>query len=209
MKSVLILGNGISRLQFNRQILCYPGEVWGCNNVFLEYGEKLTLLTGHVENMEMAEHEKRINENCKYEIYSGAIKEKYDIYKKIYPNWKRFNCPEKYHKDSGSTLVNEALFLGYERIDICGFDLGGKDIFCPKHDDDLKHNWVKRWCIIASEYGLEKIHFWGWDHKPYIMSCIDGKATIFDYSGKYRKGLPHIPDINYISIHDCFEKRGR
>ena len=190
MNEILILGNGISRLSHHDFIMSWPGQIWGCNYVFNEYGKQLSVLTGHVEVMEQAKKEKEKNQ-YKFKIYSGHIgkNEFADMH---------FSCSKKYQKDSGTTLIAEALTNGFNVV-LCGFDIGGPDILSPGLEKQLKHNWVERFREIINDFGSDRIKFIGHNHMPFLLS----DESSLKYSMMYRKGLPHILDQEYI---DQWEK---
>jgi hypothetical protein len=178
---VLILGNGLSRLSFDKQICAYKGEIWGCNRIYLDYADVLTLLTGHTEVQEEAK-KYRAAHNCKFRIIGENGDEP-------------VTCPEIYRKDSGTTLVAEALYRGYE-VEICGFDLGGLDVYSPGQQWKNKSSWISRWRLILEKYGAGHVTFWGYDHKPFILS---GKSPR-EYYNKYSKGAPHIDTPEYMKV---------
>lgn len=190
MKSVLILGNGISRTQPEHVefIKNWKGEIWGCNRIYLDLGHRLSRLAGHVDVMREA-LEYRQSTGCSFEIWGGhlgGVRE----YTKV------FTCPVLFRKDSGTTLVAQALEEGYEKICCCGFDLGGPEIYSKVHHQHNKKNWVLRWRALADYYGLDSVEFVGYDHKGFILSSANENS----YMKRYRRGLPHIPDPNYWEI---------
>ncbi len=190
MNRVLIIGNGISRLEFDKEIREYQGEIWGCNKAYLEFGEILTKLTGHEEIKQEALIAKKENPNMNFSILSTNRKRDYE----------QLQCHKKWHKDSGTALVAEALHRGFDRIDVAGFDLGGPDLHSPKHEELARHRWVQRWVKLSYEFGLEKVYFWGYNHKNYIQNCRDGKESIDKYRHKYKHGKPHISTDFYKKI---------
>ena len=173
--NVLILGNGLSRLSFDKEIREYTGEVWGCNRIYLDYGAILDGIVGHTDVIEEARHAREKN-GYKYKIL-GTDESPYQ-------------CAERFRKDSGTTLVSEALTRGYDRIDLCGFDLGGYDCYSPGHEKKNKTTWIQRWRMILQEFGSNKIHFWGYDHLPFLLS--DEKPSV--YWKKYSQGKSHAGD---------------
>jgi hypothetical protein len=189
-KKVLILGNGLSRMSFVEFIEQWKGEVWGCNYCYIDWGHKLTRLTGHVRVMEEAIlYRKKYKLN--YEIWGGNLGHiKSD---------KQFTCDKQFQKDSGTTLVAQALT---EKLKVycLGFDLGGRDIYSPGHHLVDKTSWIIRWRILANFFGLDNIIFIGYDHKPFLLSKKDAK----DYYRKYIRGKPHIVEKKYLQIYDYF-----
>lgn len=187
MKSVLILGNGISRTTPESQkfIREWEGELWGCNRVYLDLGHRLTRLTGHIDVMREA-REYKASTGCGFEIWGGHTGGVDD-------QTRCFTCPIQFRKDSGTTLVAQALEEGFQRVVCCGFDLGGPDMYSSRHREFNKKNWVLRWRGIAEHYGLDRVEFVGHDHKPFILSEANASA----YPNRYLRGLPHLPDPAY------------
>lgn len=190
MTETLVLGNGISRLAFDDVIRSWRGEVWGCNFVYKEYGELLTRLTGHGWVLTEAAEYQRKHPRCKFEIWSGHLA-------KVVPGSTPFTCPKQFCRDSGTTLVAQALHEG-RSIAVVGFDLGGLDIHSPELLD--KTNWVSRWREIIRYYGHDRIRFIGFDHMPFLLSSEPDKA----YRDRYQAGMPHICDAQYIRTWEQF-----
>jgi len=192
MDNVLILGNGISRLLYHQQIMDYEGEVWGCNYAYLEYPDKIRRLAGHVVTMrEAAEYAKENGLDLK--VYGGN--------QGSFPEYFcKYTCPPEFMKDSGTTLVAQALAEGRPRIDVTGFDLGGPDVGSPRHWRLDKSGWIRRWRLIYERYRESwTVHFWGRDHLP-VITTTDG-AEYWGYAGNYKRTYPHIDDDRYIALH--------
>ncbi len=194
MSSVLILGNGISRLLHEDMIKSWSGELWACNYAFLEWGDKITRLTGHVDVLEEAATY-RERHGYTFEIWTGNL----GLFKSEAPYIKLFTCPRVMKKDSGTTLVAQALTEGFDKILLCGFDIGGRDIYSRKLHTQEKTAWVNRWQLLRRVFGTQfesAIQFIGYDHKPMILKG-SSKDT---YSLRYKRGLPHIPDPEYVAL---------
>lgn len=164
--SVLILGNGISRLLYVDKIKEWEDEIWGCNFIYLEMGDRLARITGHDEIMRRARVWKHYH-NHKYKI--TTVKEKQAL-------------PERVRGNSGMCLVALAVEQGYTDIQLCGFDLSGKDVWAPGLEDrnilsglrvKLKHIFK----TYPDSFG--KINMWGFidkdklndlHHKQHIMN---------------------------------------
>lgn len=182
MKTVLILGNGISRVLFDKQIREWQGEIWGCNRVYLDYGKELTLLYGHADVVREG----------------GLYRDKNNLhYKLAGTNEFQLKCSFLFRKDSGTTLAAEALTRGYKII-LCGFDLGGKDVYSPGMDKKNKSIWIDRWRLIYERFGSNNISWWGHDHSVFILS----KKDHAEYYKKYSKGIPHLPESDYAIVLD-------
>jgi hypothetical protein len=117
MDEILILGNGVSRLPFDMDIRKWPKTLWGCNRSYLDYGKELDGLFGHEEVMKEAERYRVIN-GLHYEILGTSENP--------------FTCKDLFRKDTGTTLVAEALTRGM-RVNVVGFDLGGLDVYSQGH----------------------------------------------------------------------------
>lgn len=187
MTETLILGNGISRLSYVELINNWPGEVWGSNRAYLDFPKKITRLTGHLDVMKDAREYRKKNQ-CNFEIWGGHLGDK-----NSFDN--HFDCPSQFRKDSGITLVAQALHED-KNVSVCGFDLGGPDIHSPGLENHLKHNWVQRWRKLFEVYDHNRVTFIGYDHKPYLFS---GRSSM-QYSQRYRDNRPHIIDIDYLKI---------
>lgn len=177
MGTVLILGNGISRLAFDEQIRGFHGEIWGCNRIYLDYGDVITGLSGHTDVMQESS-DYRTEHDQKWRVM-GSEEDPY-------------TCRELFRKDTGTTLVAEALTRGHDVI-VCGFDIGGLDVYSPAHEKKNKTSWVERWRLILSEFGSDRVTFWGHDHKPFLLSSRPAS----EYSRKYLRGQPHIEGDGY------------
>ena len=187
MTETLILGNGISRLSYVDIIKNWLGEVWGCNLAFLDFPEKLNRITGHADVMLKAK-DCREKYQHGFEIWGGHLGANLAAEK-------TFDCPRIFRKDSGTTLIAQALHEGRD-VAVCGFDLGGLDIHSPGLENLLKHNWVQRWRKLFEVYDHTRVRFIGYDHKPYLFS---GRSSMV-YSQRYRDGRPHIMDDKYLSV---------
>lgn len=193
---VLILGNGISRRQPSvlAVIDSWDGELWGCNRVFLDYGMRLARLTGHAEVLVEAQAWKDAHGSA-FEIWGGNLGA-------IKADWHEFACPVALRKDSGTTLVAQALEEQRPEIVCAGFDLGGFDLCSPGADKQDKSVWVDRWRTLAKVYpGLPGLRFLGHDHRPFILSAEPRRT----YSKRYLDGKPHIADREYVEVFESFK----
>lgn len=191
MKQVLLLGNGISRLLHNDFIKNFDGEVWGCNFVYKERDIRLTRLTGHNDVLVKAA-KYRVKHDLDYMIYTGQ----FGLLNYDYDFLRSFTCPGEFRKDSGTTLLAQALHEGYYVL-CCGFDFGGRDIYTVRLQQRNKTNWIKRWKAIGDRYGWNNIEFIGFDHKPFVQNSLYKEK---EYYKRYILGLPHIPDPEYIAL---------
>lgn len=189
---VLIVGNGISRLAYQAEILAYKGEVWACNYAYKEFPDIITRLTGHDFSLVDAQAYKD-EHGSKFDIYSGPIAQKRK-------EWKLFTCPPQWLRDSGTTMVAQALHEGYD-VDLVGFDLGGPDVHALKQYQQDKTSWVRRWAEIVEQWGADRLHFIGYDHLPYLKEVILDPSRAKDYARAYKARRPHIATDEYRKIH--------
>lgn len=177
MQEILILGNGLSRLSFEDKIRSFDGTIWACNRAYLDFGDIIHGLSGHTDVMVEA---------ARYRDDNGLS------YTIIGTDENPLTCKDLYRKDTGSTLVAEALTRGYS-VNVCGFDLGGPDVYSPGHDKKNKTSWVQRWRLILAEFGADNVSFWGYDHKPFILS----NRPAVEYFRSYSRGKPHVASDEY------------
>lgn len=185
MDEILILGNGISRIPFDQQIRQWPGLLWGCNRAYLDFGVELDALAGHEDVMREAE-KYRDAHGLKYQIL-GSVENPY-------------TCKPLFQKDTGTTLVAEALTRGL-KVNVVGFDLGGLDLYSPGHEKKNKTTWVNRWRLILRKFGSDRVTFWGYDHKPFLLSHKHPS----EYARSYMHGKPHIDNDQYDKIAKAWD----
>ena len=192
MNEVLILGNGISRLLHEDIIEQWTGEMWATNYSYLEWSHKITRLTGHPDVLEKGAVY-RDEGQYSFDIWAGNL----GAFLKG-ADTKAFTCPMHFRKDSGSTLIAQALEERFDKIKLCGFDHGGRDIYTLDLHTFNKSNWVGRMRQMRTHYadGFDAIEYVGHDHMPYILSGVDKQA----YYKRYVQGRPHIPDAAYIAL---------
>jgi hypothetical protein len=153
---VLLLGNGISRLLFADRIRSFDGEVWGCNFIFLEYGDRLDRIVGHEYVMHQANLWKKLH-NFRYDVHWHH--EWPEISKKIKGN-------------SGMFLVCMALEENYD-ITMCGYDFSGKDVYSP-HQDIRPSGARRRWELAQKYYGKFPVQWWGVNPTKHPVTDIPG-----------------------------------
>lgn len=186
--AVLILGNGTSRRDHMEFVRSWEGEIWACNWAYLE------LIDGSLHRID------RLIGDKKALIRALEAKRKYgfsyECICKGEPQDELSECTpisslgvsRKRLFDSGSALVELALYEGYEKIYLVGFDLGGKDMYITEHDKRNKSAWIRKWRQLDSQYGLDRVEFVGVDHKWFIQSQLPP-----DYYAKfYTRGLNHL-----------------
>lgn len=109
--------------------------------------------------------------------------------------------PKNKLSDSGTAFVIHAIEEGYDEIYLIGFDLGGKDIYQHKHHLRNKKSWVKNWRYILEKYGLDKVHFIGYDHKKILLSKLPDDY----YAKQYMRGKDHLENY-YTEIADNYSE---
>jgi len=191
MREVLILGNGVSRLDHMKFINNFEGEIWGCNSVYKEVAngmiKRLDAMTGDRVALKEAIRVKEQN-NFTYKIWSrGSLTH-------TLQGTQLIGIEPKYIYDSGTTLVCKALLEKYDKIYLVGFDLGGADLYVKGHETRNKSSWIVRWRKIASEFSLDNIEFLGYNHKEFILS----NKPIDTYAKVYLRGHNHL-DVDYES----------
>lgn len=189
MKKMLIVGNGVSRLAYKKEIQDFKGEIWIFNYAYKEkwLGKIATRWFGHSE---------LISEAKEYREKNGY---KYTI-------WGNVDCAEKHFDeririgDSGSTAAWQSLIDGYE-IWCVGIDLGGWDIYTENHNTQNKSIWVARWQKLWKLYN-EKIHWIGQDHTEALRS-----PNLRKYYNLYSNNKCHLNDEKSRQIiQKYFEK---
>ena len=131
---ILLLGNGISRLQYDQLIRNWKYEIWGSNLVFKE--DYNISLIGTVHEWVVNE---AINYGFKGEILTPKIFKLYNGYA------------------SGSELIIEAIERGYEEIHLLGYDSieGGNQ--CIYTGKVVIVNFKNQFNRIIERYKLTKI----------------------------------------------------
>lgn len=167
--SVLILGNGISRLQYAHEIvdylLKYSGELWGSNHVYVEYGPWLDRVNGHADVVLQAEHWKQLHGYTYRVIKSNDYKE----------------LPEKLRGNSGIFLVSQALYDGYKEILLCGFDFGGKDVWTPDMENRAVTNGLlRKWDLMLQTFPDSKQRIKFWEIKPGYDKLSEDYLSVFN-----------------------------
>lgn len=186
MRSVLILGNGVSRLQHKDFIQNWDSEIWACNFAFKDNSlPRLTRIAGHDWVMQEALEYKE-KHNLSYDIYCHSDKLPLD---KV----KQFTIDPVLIKDSGTTMVNQALHEEYDSIYLCGFDMGGPDVYSPEHEKRHLSSWVRRWRKMSRIPGFfDRVHFLGFDHTVWMKHPNFSNQH---FSQLYTQGKPHLTNI--------------
>lgn len=184
-KKVLIIGNGTSRLNHREFIQRWKDEIWACNSAYLEY------YAGDIPRLDVL----LADYHCLQDIvpYKQKHGGKYKLFGKNHkakelPGVQLIDMERKFINDSGSTLVARALHKGYDEIYVVGFDLGGSDLYVKGHESRNKEKWIRNWRKIAGTWGLQKVHFIGYNHKDFILSNNDSTT----YAELYMNGYNHI-----------------
>jgi hypothetical protein len=162
---VLVLGNGQSRLDYDKLIREWPGEVWGCNGVYRDYGPLLSrIATDSSEGVrELVKH--RAETRLTYQVWTwGKLAEAGAD--------KKFTSPGHRRSNSGSMLAMQALEEDYQPV-LCGFDMGGLDVYGREPGDEPvdhgdKPSWIQKWKNIVRHYGPDAFEFIGRDWIPVL-----------------------------------------
>lgn len=140
---ILILGNGISRLQKQSQIQKWQGETWVCNWAFRENLPNITRIgTVHPNVIEAANNYRKKN-NFSYQIWTTQ-----DLKGKVDGVDNYFGLKRGW--STGNMLISQAIVEGHMKIYIAGFDMGGPDIYqvnplpgeqFKKQFDEIRTTW--------------------------------------------------------------------
>jgi hypothetical protein len=127
MNKVLILGNGPSRLNKIKFINNWDGEIWVCNYAFKEAltNNKISLVASVHKKVTIDAYDFKINNNLNYKILHNEVIEGLEDKVELFNNFVGYS--------TGCELINKALFDGYKKIVIMGFDSlknSGEDIYC-------------------------------------------------------------------------------
>jgi lipopolysaccharide biosynthesis glycosyltransferase len=158
-KKVLILGNGISRLQFDSYVKSFDGEIWVCNQAYKEYkkfGRISAVFTVHKE-VALSAFKFRQERGLRYKVYCSQVLKGYEgtistLYR--YRGW-----------SSGSEAIHQALIDGYDKIELMGFDFGGSDVY-QKHSV-YGGNFRKQFLKILDEFGSDNLEIIGCKSKEF------------------------------------------
>ena len=185
---MLIVGNGVSRLAYRKEIEEFDGDIWIFNNAFKErwLAGIATRWFGEKQLIPIAREFKEKN-GYKYEIWSNEGGDK------------RFLAGVR-SADSGSTAGQQSLMEGFD-VWCVGIDMGGYDIYCPGHEKLNKTIWAFRWKRLMIEY-RNKIHWIGEDHTENMKQGKFGK-----YADLYRNGKFHLQDIKSRRAFKQFIKK--
>lgn len=198
MKNILIIGNGTSRKLHEEFIDSWNDEIWACNQAYKEFGHKknLTKIIGDAPTVPMILSWKEENKSSFEVVVTSRVYEILEPQDK--PKVSALQCPIKYHNDSGTSLVAEALTSRYAGVSVAGFDLGGKDIYVEGHEKLVKAIWIDRWRKLAKDFSLDSIQFIGYDHKKFILSDLpaDSYSKIYTRSGDHLKNSFLFDDDN-------------
>jgi len=118
--TLMILGNGISRLMHKERIRQHEGEVWICNRTFLELDEipNVTVVASMHRTVAREAVAHREKHGLDYRVLTCGNME---TIKGCEPF-----CLPRCDLSSGLLLVQEAATAGYKKAILIGFDLGGK-----------------------------------------------------------------------------------
>src|SRR5208282_5558142 len=128
--TVLILGNGVSRLEHMDYVNKFNGPIYGSNWVFKDLIEgslkRLDKLNGDWDALEKAEEAKR-QYGFNYELWAFSPNA-YHIPGVI----KNASIMPKYDSNSGLRWIVKCLIDKVDKIFLVGFDFGGKDLYTDR-----------------------------------------------------------------------------
>lgn len=151
-KSVIILGNGISRDSILGKMIIqgweyHNKEIWACNEAYKEDIKITRMGSLHLDmGTKMLNYKKKYNK--KWEIYS---------LEESLPDIKKFHYAHR-SGNTGYQWILQALYEKYDYIYLIGFDFGGEDLYTETKTGNTFQN---RFLEIIEEFGLSKIHFFG------------------------------------------------
>ena len=184
--TVLILGNGVSRLEHMDYVNKFNGPIYGSNWVFKDLIEgslkRLDKLNGDWDALEKAEEAKR-QYGFNYELWAFSPNA-YHIPGVI----KNASIMPKYDSNSGLRWIVKCLIDKVDKIFLVGFDFGGKDLYTPNHDKFNKSDWIKKFRLVLHDFGHDRIQFVGKDHMTFLLS----KEPADTYAKLYMMGDNHI-----------------
>lgn len=186
MHRVLILGNGVSRENYNSFIDSWREDLWVCNGAYKDFYRHPSLkyvTTDRILVEEIIAFRKEKGLTFTIFVTHATLQ----VLPHIKDEVTVFSVPTGFEADSGTTSVVQALENEYQSVYVCGFDLGGKDIYVENHEKKNKTIWVEQWRKIASRYLLSSIFFIGRDHSDFILSDIPAEK----YSMMYTQGKDH------------------
>jgi len=143
-KYLLIIGNGSSRLFIDSFIRDFPSESWVCNKGYTEFYKLKNctrVLTVHKEIVKEAKDFRESN-SINFVIVSNC--DGADISFLSSKGW----C-------TGNLAIVDALELGYTKIYLAGFDMGGPDIYQSLPVEGS--NFIKQLNIIREKYDISNI----------------------------------------------------
>ena len=147
-KSVLILGNGSSRLKLKEKIISWEGEIWVCNWAFRETSDLHRISrVGSVHQEVIREaFQYKLDHNLEYRLHTSNIIGIEDIAEPFIDErgW-----------STGSLMIVQALKEGYSKIVLSGFDMGGDDIYQPTPRPG--GNFKKQFDTISRENDMSRI----------------------------------------------------
>lgn len=145
MSSVLILGNGVSRLTEKSYIDNWKGELWACNFAFKEY-----MFLPHIDRLGSA-HREVLEEAIQFRRDHGLDFRLFSYIKmtEVEP----FACAKGW--STGSLMLQQAMYENFDKIVLAGFDMGGPDIYNPANSGS---NFRKQFNTIMKEFGFGKVY---------------------------------------------------
>lgn len=185
MKEVAILGNGISRFNFKKEISEFK-EVWVCNKAVYEIAEIPNIkrvYSVHLDLLKFISREPFIKENNI--ILVGPEETKFCI-----------SFKEKIGWSSGNLAILDALLEGYNKIHLFGFDFGGRDLY--QDHVLIGNNFKKQYEQILKREDL--------DAENKLILYQSDKKVVLPKPVKEKSKIP-VVDLGYKLVsHEGLEK---
>jgi len=153
-REVLILGNGKSRLIEWSFITSWKGEIWACNYAYTEikYFPRLDrIASAHDDILIQAA---KFRDQNGYQFTTNKNYRLFSVRKIEGIESELFKCTIGW--STGSLSLYQALYEGYSKIVLSGFDMGGPDIYNPQNSGS---NFRKQYNRILKEFNPEELYF--------------------------------------------------
>ena len=126
MKDILILGNGTTRLDLEKEIGSFLCPIWVCNEAYQEKRQLKGISRVGTVHKEMVVQARKFRERFKLD-YSIITKKRFSEH--LRDKDETFIMEKGW--STGNLLILQALKEEYDRIYLAGFDFGGSDIYQP------------------------------------------------------------------------------
>jgi len=157
--TLMVVGNGASRLKHEEFIKDHDDEVWACNYEFREDWPRLSAI-GSL-------HKRAVRDALIYRKEHGLNYEVITNETYANPNWGQWQEGAmswsegriSYRLSSGIRLIQEAFVRGHDKVILIGFDLGGE---CAREEtptpkEDFFKNQYERLVEAWPEKNIERL----------------------------------------------------